>query len=564
MKTYSKYPKNVYKYHPAISEWMYLVESKKFIACEEQFLLMELIKHKLAMPEVFVDNEKLNAALTTAEKYFFKLYPFQKFIYAAVFGMFLTDEDGDVQLVFNEYFIYAGRGFGKNAVMSPIAFELTTANQGIDNYRVDIVATSEEQAMTSFKDVHNMLEKNKNVMKPKYKWNLEVIENKKNKSSIKPRTSAPSTKDGGRPGAVVFDEIHAYMNFKAFNVHTTGLGKIPFSRKFYLTTDGEERNGVLDHVKNKALIILENKGKNSRGKESRMFPFICRLDNDDEVKDPDMWVKANPTLAYRKDLRVEVEEEFEDALDIPSLMFTFMTKRMNRPTEDRDAMVASWEMIEAGKFHEMPDFTGMQCIGGLDFSSSLDFTAVGLLFKIGNMRYWIHHSFITKYSMRKTEYDFPIEEAKKAGLVTIVDGEMIKEEDVAEWFLSQAKKYKVKILGIYGDRYRITTLDDEFKKVGLPLASVPSGPPTHNKLAPLIDKLFARKWLAYPNDFMMSWYTNNVKVITDGKGNRTYDKIEPIKRKTDGFMALVHVLTHDGDIKPPVKYNNTLKTRTYN
>lgn len=561
--TCSEYPKNTYRYHPAISEWMYMVESKKFPACEEQFLLMDLIRYKLSKENVFVDHEKLDNAINTAEKYFFELYPFQKFIYAAVFGMYQTDEDGDIQLVFNEHFIYAGRGFGKNAIMSLIAFELTTVNQGIDDYRVDIVATSEEQAMTSFKDVHNMLENNKKLMKPKYKWNQEIIEHKKNKSSIKYRTSAPKTKDGGRPGAVVFDEIHAYEDFKSFNVHTTGLGKIGFSRKFYLTTDGDVRGSVLDHIKEKGLTVLKNKGKNARGKESRMFPFICRLESDEEVKDPKNWVKANPMIAYRKFLRLEVEGEYEDALDIPSLMIAFMTKRMNRPKQDIFAAVAEWALLEAGKHHEMIDIRGMQCIGGVDFSTNRDFTAVGLLFKKGNMRYWLHHSFITEYSKNLTDYKFPIDEAVEDGLCTIVRGNIIKEEDVSEWFLQKIRQYNVKIINIVGDRFRVEDLRDEFTTKGLPLKEVPSGPITHAKIAPLVDKLFARKWIAYPGDYMMSWYANNIEVITDKKGNRTYEKIEPIKRKTDGFMALIHALTQESEIKPVVKYNRKLRTRNY-
>lgn len=561
--TYNKEFKNVSSYHPAIAEWMHMVESGEFIACQEQFLLMELVKEKLSKENVFVDSQKLDNALSTAEKYFFKLHPFQKFIYAAVFGMFQYDEDGDVQLVFNEYFIYAGRGFGKNALMSLMAFELTTKNHGVENYRVDIVATSEEQAMTSFKDVHNMLEARKKDFKAKYKWNLEVIEHKKNKSSIKYRTSAPKTKDGGRPGAVAFDEIHAYENFKSFNVHTTGMGKIEFSRKFYLTTDGDVRGQVLDVIKKRALAVLKSKGKNSKGEESRMFPFICRLDEDDEVNNPEFWPKANPILPYNKELRTTLMEEYDMALDVPSLMFTFMTKRMNRPTEDKLSMVASWDLIEAGKEHEMIDIKGMQCIGGVDFSTSLDFTAVGLLFKKGEKKYWLHHSFVTKWSMKTTNYDFPIEEAVAAGLCTIINGNIIDEKDVADWFMTQVKNNGVKIVDILGDRFRINALKEEFGKQGLPIHEVPSGPITHAKLAPTIDILFAKKRIAYPNDFMMSWYINNVLVTTDKKGNRSYGKIEPIKRKTDGWMALVHALSKIDEIKVQPKYNNKLKTRTY-
>jgi phage terminase large subunit-like protein len=47
----------------------------------------------------------------------------------------------------------------------------------------------------------------------------------------------------------------------------------------------------------------------------------------------------------------------------------------------------------------------------------------------------------------------------------------------------------------------------------------------------------------------MRWYVNNTYTETDGKGNVTYHKIEPKTRKTDGFFALVHALTQDGELQ---------------
>ena len=49
-----------------------------------------------------------------------------------------------------------GRGAGKNGFIA-LAFYLVS-KQGIRGYNVDIVATSKEQALTSFMDVHDVLE----------------------------------------------------------------------------------------------------------------------------------------------------------------------------------------------------------------------------------------------------------------------------------------------------------------------------------------------------------------------------------------------------------------------
>ncbi len=41
---------------------------------------------------------------------------------------------------------------------------------------------------------------------------------------------------------------------------------------------------------------------------------------------------------------------------------------------------------------------------------------------------------------------------------------------------------------------------------------------------------------------MMLWYTDNTYVKEDKNGNKTFLKKEPVRRKTDGFHALVAAL----------------------
>ena len=98
------------------------------------------------------------------------------------------------------------------------------------------------------------------------------------------------------------------------------------------------------------------------------------------------------------------------------------------------------------------------------------------------------------------------------------------------------------------DDYRRSLLISAFSEVGLPLTKVRSGPITHSKVHPLIEKLFADEKLIFGDDMMMRWYTNNVYVDTDAKGNKTFLKIEPILRKTDGFFAFLHAMSKDEEL----------------
>ncbi|MDF8247705.1 terminase large subunit, partial [Listeria monocytogenes] len=135
-----------------MSEWMYMVDSGEVPSSQEMKDLMPFLRAKLDAPNAFVDNKRIDNALANAERFFkLKQYPFQKFLLTFITYVFVRNEQGELELMFNEYFIYAGRGFGKNTILSESSFELTTSNHNVKNYNVDIVATSEEQAMTSFK-----------------------------------------------------------------------------------------------------------------------------------------------------------------------------------------------------------------------------------------------------------------------------------------------------------------------------------------------------------------------------------------------------------------------------
>lgn len=54
--------------------------------------------------------------------------------------------------------------------------------------------------------------------------------------------------------------------------------------------------------------------------------------------------------------------------------------------------------------------------------------------------------------------------------------------------------------------------------------------------------------IAWGDNPLMRWYTNNTKLVPAAHGNFTYGKIEEKSRKTDGFMAFVAAMTREGEI----------------
>jgi len=538
-----------------IDDYMEEIESGRIPASKELRQAMPYLRSRLDTPGVYYDEEKTKKAVELIERYFeIELVPWELFILALVHCYY---EDGTP--VFTEFFILVGRGNGKNKFISALTWYLTTHFHGIKGYNIDIIANSQEQAKTSFMDIYETLELTWSKSKKFFYKTKETIVNTRTNSYIKYNTSNSRTKDGKRSACLVFDEVHEYEDWDLINVFRSGFGKREHSRIFYITTNGYVRGGVLDQ-----LLDLSEKVLSGEITNLRFLPLIYKIDEEEERDNPEMWVKANPSLPYFPTLKFQMEQDYELSKHQPSMASEFMTKRMNLPAVDSYTVVAPWEKIMAT---DQPilweELEGQPCIGAFDYAQINDFASCGLLFKYKGKRYWIEHTFVCHLAlkMESRKIKFPVEKMADKGLITIVYGDIITPEHIANWFIEQARKYH--IIDIVADRYRAEIVRDAFNKAGLPLSIVPAGPPTHAKVAPLITTMFAEETIVFGDNPTMRWYVNNTCQVLDGKGNITYHKIEPRTRKTDGFFALIHALSKDHELQDSTGEFISLGVYTY-
>ena len=168
------------------------------------------------------------------------------------------------------------RGSGKNGFLSALAHYFISELHGIKNYNISIVATSEDQAKTSFEEIRQCIIDNE--LEGNFDPAKGQITAYDTNSYIKYRTSNANTKDGLRDGCVIYDEVHAYENWDTVNVFSSGLGKTKHPREFFISTDGMVRDGFIDKMKDRVKEILSGDAP-----DDPMFPFICRIDDEKEV-----------------------------------------------------------------------------------------------------------------------------------------------------------------------------------------------------------------------------------------------------------------------------------------
>lgn len=519
-----------------IDDYINFVRSGQYAVCKYQFQLCDLIEKIFEEEDLTINQEQLEKYLSLQKYFPFDLLPWEIFCFALQNCVYKADG----QLRFPILFMYLGRGGGKNGFISFSSFSLSSPVNGIKEYHVDIFATSENQAKQSFNEVYNILEDNPVKMKKHFNWTKELIENIKTRSKISYKTANARTKDGDRPGCVIHDEIHQYQDYKLFEVSVTGLGKKPFPRRIMATTDGDVRGGVLDDIKEKAIKILSGEIA-----DNGTLPFMCCLDEPEEVHNPEMWYKANPSLYAFPSLKAEMIIEYNDYLINPAANTAFMTKRMNVPPTITENSITSWENILATNVEIDEDaLIGNPCVAGIDYMTTTDFLGAGLLYRIDNKDIWITHTWVCTQSKDLSRIKAPLREWEAKGLLTFIDAVEIPPDLPVTWLKIEAEKRKSQILNVGIDYYRYTIMQRAINEIMFPyynaqqLKSVVTlvRPRDEMRFIPLIISDFANQRYVWGDNPLMRWYTNNSKVETEGV-NLKIGKIEPKSRKTDGFKA---------------------------
>lgn len=513
-----------------VSDYLELIENGT--ACRQQKALSPMIRKVFAEDDIYVDTDKLDKYLSL-EKYLpFKLFPWQKFLLCMWNCVYWSVDD---MPRFDTVFSMMGRGAGKDGYIAVDSLCSISPFNPSEHCDVDICANNEEQATRPMKDLIEILENPQNEAKLKkhFYHTKEIVQGIKNKGEMKGRTNNPKGRDGMRSGKIIFNEVHQYEDYRNIEVFTSSLGKRSESRTGFFTSNGYVSDGVLDsYLKVCDEILFEGK------EDGGFLPFVFHLDDESEADNPDMWVKANPSLPYLPNLRKEIEREYQRWKDRPEETMDFMVKRMGIRVGVTDLMVTSYENIKRTN-RPIPSLRGWECVVGIDFALVHDWVGVNFHFKKGEQRYDVNHAFVCSSSR-----DLPYIKApwRDWDTVTLVNDASISPDVVCGWIKNTAMENKWKIKQIAIDSFRVGLFGEGLRRIGFDIHDRKKvkllRPSDIMQAATVIDYLFENDLLTWGDNPCLRWATNNTKRVrkTD---NFFYAKIEPKARKTDPFMAFV-------------------------
>ena len=304
-----------------------------------------------------------------------------------------------------------------------------------------------------------------------------------------------------------------------------------------VSSEGTVRNGPGDTIKMELMDILKGEYINPH-----VSIFWYKLDNLDEVAEPDKWIKANPNIG--KTVSYETYQlDVERAEKAPANRNDILAKRFGIPMEGYTYFFTYEETLP----HRKRSYWQMPCAMGADLSQGDDFCAFTFLFPLPRMAFGIKtRNYISERTLMKLQPAMRIkyEHFIKEGSLIVMDGTVLDMmqvyEDLDEHIM--ATGYDVRAFGY--DPYNAKDFVERWERENGPfgIEKVPQGAKTESVPLGELKKMAEDRLLIFDEE-LMTFTMGNCITLEDTNGNRKlykkrYDqKIDAVAALMDAYIA---------------------------
>lgn len=364
------------------------------------------------------------------------------------------------------------------------------------------------------------------------------VENFLTNSLLEIRPMSINKLQGLRPKMSTIDEwLSGDTREDVIGAVEQGASKLDDYLIIAVSSEGTVRNGSGDTIKMELADIL-------RGEY--LAPHVSiwhyKLDELEEVAQPEMWLKANPNLG--KTVTYETYHlDVERAEKAPAARNDILAKRFGIPMEGYTYFF-TYEETQPSRPQQ---FWKLPCAMGADLSQGDDFCAFTFLFPLRNERFGVKtRSYISELTLMKLPGALraKYEEFIKEGSLHVMDGTILDMtqvyEDLDEHII--AMEYDVRAFGFdpYNAKEFVTRWEQENGPFGI--EKVIQGARTESVPLGEIKKLSGEGLLIF-DEQLMSFTMGNAVTSEDTNGNRKLykkrqdEKIDNVAALLDAYVA---------------------------
>jgi phage terminase large subunit-like protein len=321
-----------------------------------------------------------------------------------------------------------------------------------------------------------------------------------------------------------------------------GCQKVPDWAVIYTSSEGTVRNGIGDSIKLELMDILKGEYVNPH-----VSIFYYRLDDIQEINNPELWIKANPNL--NKTVSYEAYQlDVERAEHNPAARNDIIAKRFNIPMEGYTYFFTYEDTLP----HSPRSFWKMPCSMGIDLSQGDDFCAFTFLFPLPDGSFGVKtRSYITQSSYDKLPLAINVkyQEFINEGSLIILEGTIIDLDEVYEDLDDHIaeRQYDVRCIGF--DPYHAEPFVARWQQENGPYGIITVRQGARTESVPLgeLKKLAEDRKLIF-DESIMSFTMGNAITIEDTNGNRKLMK-KKHEHKIDNVAAMMDALVAYKDCK---------------
>lgn len=304
-----------------------------------------------------------------------------------------------------------------------------------------------------------------------------------------------------------------------------------------ISSEGTVRNGSGDTIKMELAEILKGEYYNPH-----VSIWWYKLDDIDEVANPEMWLKANPNLG--KTVTYETYQlDVERAEKNPAARNDILAKRFGIPMEGYTYFFTYEETLP----HRRRDFWKMPCSLGADLSKGDDFCSFAFLFPLSGGAFGIKtRNYITELTLMKlpaamrAKYD----QFMKEGSLIVMPGTVLDMMEVYEDLDNYIARCEYDVRSFGFDPYNAREFVERWERENGPfgIEKVIQGAKTESVPLGELKKLAEQRLILFDEE-LMTYAMGNCITLEDTNGNRKllkkrYDqKIDAVAAMMDAFVA---------------------------